>query len=616
MSIVKLKTIGLRRFSPLLCAFALTLTACLDSAQSPVNVKLIAVNDFHGYLLPPPGFDLSVTDPDCDPAQAAKGCSVSVNVGGAAYLASLVKELKASNPNSLLVSVGDAIGASPAISAWTTDEATIEVLSQMGVELSPVGNHEFDRGKAELLRMQNGGCATLDPIREADLSTCIKGSFSGASFKYLAANAINQDTGKTLFPPTSMRRFGDAQVGFIGLTLKGAAATTRGAGGVDFLDEVVVAREYAKILRSQGADAVVVLLHQGGRTTATKLNDTSCPGLTGDVKAIVEQLAGVADVVLSAHTHMEYVCRINDVLLTQAGFYGNMVADIDLTIVPGRGVIAKTARTVPVINDTTNSAPRGFTIQKPDPEIAQLVNFYDNFSAARRQAEIGFIATDLLRINEPAGARINVADHPVGRVFADAMLAVRGPNGEAADIAFINPGGLRASLLAGASGKITYDDLFALAPFANELFMVDLTGADLIRLLEQQWSAANCGSKSYKGMCGRILQPSATLNYRWTFTPPAAGLSAGQGTLVRDSIRVRGEPLVLDRTYRIATVSFLVVDGGDNYTVFTESGKNLTNLARTDMQALIDYFRANSSIGAPLTVPAARIACDGCLSMP
>jgi 5'-nucleotidase len=582
-----------------------TLLASCSDAPPVVEVKLIAFNDFHGYVLPPPDFELRLTDPDGGP-------SVSAAVGGAAYLATLVKELKAQNPNSMLVGVGDLVGGSPAVSAWTKDEATVEVLSKMGVEISPVGNHEFDQGKDELKRLQYGGCAPPDP-KDSNIKSCALGPFAGASYKYLAANVTDQATGALLFPATHIRRFGSASVGFIGLTLKDTPDTTRGAGGLSFEDEVPVIERHATELRRSGVDAVVVLLHQGGGTTAKSINDKTCPNLTGPVRGIVEKLSRNIDVVLSAHTHKEYVCDINGILLTQAGYYGNMVADVSLTIVPGRGVVAKSATSVPVIrSSSTGSVPRGYRIVKPDPEIEALVQRYDDLSKPARASEIGFIAATLDRFDDANGTRIDVADHPLGRLMADSYLAAA-PAGQPADIAFVNPGGIRSPALSyGTTGKVTYDDLFAVSPFANELYSIDLTGEALLRLLEQQWEAANCAAKRFKDMCGRVLQPSSSLTYTWQFNADSMGKPGGTGSVVKvDSIRINGAPLELAKTYRVIAPAFLAAEGGDYFTVFTERGTNPRNITTTDLDALRTYV-AKYPASNPYPAPALRVTCEGC----
>jgi 5'-nucleotidase len=587
---------------PLVAAF---LVSCSD-APSVVEVKLIAFNDFHGYILPPPDFELRLNDPDGGPA-------VTASVGGVAYLATLVKQLKAENPNSMLVGVGDLVGGSPAISAWTKDEATVEILSKMGVEISPVGNHEFDQGKEELKRLQYGGCASAKLNADPNIKSCAFGPFAGASYKYLAANVTDQATGALLFPATHIRRFGSASVGFIGLTLKDTPDTTRGADGLSFEDEVPVIERHATELRRSGVDAVVVLLHQGGGTTAKSINDKTCPNLTGPVRGIVEKLSRNIDVVLSAHTHKEYVCDINGILLTQSGYYGNMVADVNLTIVPGQGVIAKSASSVPVIrSSSTGSVPRGYRIVKPDPEIEALVQKYDELSKPARGSEIGFIAATLDRFDDANGTRIDVADHPLGRLMADSYLAAA-PAGQPADIAFVNPGGIRSPALNyGSTGKVTYDDLFAVSPFANELYSIDLTGEALLRLLEQQWEAANCAAKRFKDMCGRVLQPSASLTYTWQFNVDSMGKPSGTGSVVKvDSIRIHGVPLEPAKTYRVIAAAFLAAEGGDYFTVFTERGTNLRNITTTDLDALRNYVAKYPS-GNPYPVPALRVTCEGC----
>lgn len=591
------------------CAFALVLAALTVSCSddpSPVEVRLLAFNDFHGYILPPPEFEMKLDDPDGGPP-------VTVSVGGAAYLASLVKELKAQNPNSMLVAVGDVVGASPAISAWTKDEATIEVVGKMGVEISPVGNHEFDQGKEELKRLQNGGCAPVDPNANPNIKSCALGPFAGASFRYLAANVTDQSTGKLLFPATHVRSFGKVSVGFIGLTLKDTPDTTRGAGGLSFEDEVPVIERHAAALRQSGVDAVVVLLHQGGATTARKINDKSCPELSGPIRGIVERLSRNIDVVLSAHTHKEYVCDINGILLTQSGYYGNMVADVSLTIAPGRGVIARSASSVPVIrSSSTGSVPRGYRIVKPDPEIEALVQRYDDLSKPARSREIGYIAATVDRFDDANGTRIDVADHPLGRLMADSYLAAA-PAGQPADLAFVNPGGIRSpALIFGSAGKVTYDDLFAVSPFANELYSVELTGEALLRLLEQQWEASNCAAKRFKDMCGRVLQPSAGLTYTWQFNADAMGKPNGTGSVVVvDSIRINGAPLDRARTYRVIAPGFLAIEGGDYFTVFTERGTSLRNITTTDLDALQAYVARYPST-LPYTEPPVRVTCVGC----
>lgn len=598
-----------KRVSLLLWA-VIGLVGCVQSSDPPVKVKLLAVNDFHGYLLPSRTLQLDVPDPGGGP-------DAPVYVGGAAYLASLVNGIRSQNPNTLFIGVGDFVGGSPAISTWTAGEATIEAMNLMGLEVTSVGNHEFDRGKQELKRLQVGGCAQGDALSDPLVRSCARtGAFAGARFPYLAANVIDSDTGELLFPATHVHQMGPVKLGFIGLTLRDTPQTTRGAQGLTFLDEVSTVELHAARLKKEGVDAVIVLLHEGGSTTASSFKDQSCQGLKGQVKSIVSTLPATVDVVLSGHTHYDYICQINGILLSQAGSYGRMVTEIDLSIVPGQGVVGKSGRTLPVINDLTAKAPEAYAVQSPDPEVAELVNFYDQLTLPQRSRSLGFIGTDILRADIDgsgqlvrSGTRINVADHPIGRVFADALLAMPSPDGVEADIAFINPGGLRNYLAMQAGGKVDYDTVFGIAPFGDSLYRLEMTGESLIRLLEQQWEAPNCSGKLFRDICGRVLQPSHTLTYTWIASPEEQGQAAGTGKMVDiSSVRIKGQPIDLNAIYKIVTVEFLAVYGGDKFSAFTEKRLSIKNMAANDMDALQAYFSRYTE-QTPLMPPPSRIRC-------
>lgn len=598
------------KYLSLVLLLATGVVGCGHSTEPPVTIKLLAVNDFHGYLLPSRLLQLDVPDPEL-------GTDAPVYVGGAAYLASLVNGIRSQNPNTLFVGVGDFVGGSPAVSTWTAGEATIEAMNLIGLEVTTVGNHEFDRGKQELKRLQNGGCAQRAALSDPLVRSCVRtGSYEGARFPYLAANVIDNDTGELLFPATHVRHMGQVKLGFIGLTLRDTPQTTRGAQGLTFLDEVSTVELHAAKLRKEGVDAVIVLLHEGGSTTASSFKDQSCPGLTGPVKSLVSALPSTVDVVLSGHTHYDYICQINGILLSQAGSYGRMVTEIDLSIVPGKGVVTKSGRTLPVINDLTTKAPKGYTILSPNPEVTELVNFYDQLTLPQRSRSLGFIGSDILRADIDgsgqlvrSGTRINVADHPIGRVFADALLAMPGPDGVEADVAFINPGGLRNYLAMQEGGKVDYDTVFGIAPFGDTLYRVEMTGESLIRLLEQQWEAPNCSGKWFMDICGRVLQPSHTLNYTWIVSPEDQGQTSGAGKMVElSSVRIKGKPIDLNAIYKIVTVEYLAIYGGDKFSAFTEKRLSIKNMATNDMEALQAYL-ARYTEQSRLMPPPPRIRC-------
>ena len=280
--------------------------AAKPAAKTPITLSLIALNDFHGNILPPAGSVLVA-----DPANAA---GTRVSAGGAAYLSTLVRNLQQQNPkNTLVVAAGDMIGASQLTFGLFHDEPTIDVLSQIGLDISSVGNHEFDKGRAELLRMQKGGCFPKSADGTAGVvgvDTCMnKGKFNGARFQYLAANVIDQKSGKTLFPAYAIRSLGGVNVGFIGLTLKDtpAVVTPAGVKGLAFADEVETVNRLVPVLKGKGVTVIVVLIHQGGVTLAKTLLDKSCTGFSGELVKLSDRMDPAIDVIVSGHTHQEYV---------------------------------------------------------------------------------------------------------------------------------------------------------------------------------------------------------------------------------------------------------------------------------------------------------------------
>lgn len=606
-----------RLFSALI---AVTLAGCAQHSVNhvePVTIKLIAVNDFHGRL------KLEPNDRSATVAIKENDTIKPVFAGGAAYLATLVQQLKASTSHAMLVSAGDIIGASQPISGLTSEEAAIDVMNQMGLEVSTVGNHEFDKGKAELLRMQSGGCKPGATPGQIGKATCIlnsqstpDGLFSGAKFKYLAANVIDEATGQPLFDGTHIKKMGPVTVGFIGLTFQATAKSTSGATGLTFLDEVTVINDKAATLKNAGVDAVVVLLHQGGQTSATHINDTSCPHMKGPLQPIVEKLKGV-DVVISAHTHQEYICQdaATNILYTSAGYYGRMVTDIDLTVVPGHGVIRKNARSVPVVNslNTADSLPAGLQVLNPDPATQAVIDAYDKATAKTLNEIRGYTTSALSNCKGYQSLEM-----PLGNVVADAYLdsyLQQHPTTTHA-IALTNGGGIRASVPFIDNGTVTHGALHKVTPFGNNLVVKQLTGAQLKQLLEEQWSNANCAEKRLPTtqICGRLLQPSRSLRYSWDW-------SKGQGTAelltqveVLNLQTQQWGPIVDTEHYSVITNEYLA-DGGDKFPTF--KGPEKIYLGKNDLDALVEYFERVTlpnkyPAHQPLQLPAPRTTCLNC----
>src|SRR5882757_1400013 len=241
------------RYASALILSTLALAALPAAAQTaaPVELRILAINDFHGNLRPPPG-GIRINDPE------DKTKKVMVAAGGAEYMATLVKQLREGHNNNIFVAAGDLIGASPFLSAMFHDEPTIESLSMMGLAISSVGNHEFDEGTDELLRMQNGGCHPGDKCQGPH-------RFLGAKFRYLAASTIVKTTGKPLFPPYEIKQFDGVPVAFIGLTLKNTPnlVSPVGVAGLEFRDEAETVNALIPELKARGVEAIVVLIHEG-----------------------------------------------------------------------------------------------------------------------------------------------------------------------------------------------------------------------------------------------------------------------------------------------------------------------------------------------------------------
>ena len=519
------------------------------------SVKVIAFNDFHGNLKPPSGSSGKIQT-GADPA------TTTVDAGGAEYLATHIAALKAKNPNNVVVAAGDIVGATPLLSAAFHDEPSIESMNLLGLEVAAVGNHEFDEGPAELLRLQNGGCHPTDGCQDGD-------GFDGALFRYLAANVEDDASGETLFPPYAVRRFGGSLVGFIGMTLEGTPLVTTAAGvaGLTFYDEADTANSYVADLKREGVETIVVLLHEGGAATGLY---NGCDGISGPIVDIVNRLDPAIDLIVTGHTHKAYNCVVGNRIVTSAAHAGRVVSDIDLIIDEATGDLVKA---------TANNVVVTRTVEK-DKRQTDLIAKYDALVAPIANRIVGSALGDLLRAPNTAG------EHVMGNLLADAQLEAT--RGFGAVAAFMNPGGVRAdlpmSLISGgeAVGEATFGELFSVQPFGNNLIVLTLTAAQVETLLEQQWSLAGGAEKA------NLLSVSAGFTYTWDSTR-ALGDRIDPAT-----IRLDGQPLT--ETVRIVVNSFLA-DGGDGFMVL-KSGTDRT-AGPVDLEPLEQYFANHSPVAAP-----------------
>ena len=521
-------------------------------SSAPVEIQILAFNDFHGNLQNPD--PVEITEPD--------GTKHKVQTGGVAHLAATLAGLRAGHANSITVSAGDTIGASPLISANYLDEPTISAMNLLGLELNSVGNHEFDRGVDELRRMQAGGCAKF--TRRAP---CAVEPFAGARFRYLAANVVGAN-GRTIFPATAIKTFqtaaGPITIGFIGETLKGTEhlVTPSGVRGVTFKDEADAANALVPQLKAQGADAIVLLIHQGGKTPTFTAGNT-CDGLYGDILPILPKLDPAVTTIVSGHTHWAYVCRGTPQvgagrLMTSAGKYAYFATDIRLEFDPAtRRLVGQDARNIIVGN-----GERG-----EDPAEAALV---DRYAAA-----IAPIASRLIgHLTAPAPHAVDDFESPAADLVADSMLAAtRAPEQGGAQVALVNATGVRVDL---PGGDVRYDQAFAMMPFGNNLVVMTLTGAQIKEALEQEYK----GSIRPGLTRPSAMVPSAGVTYAVDMSKPAGGRVS--------DIRFNGKALDAAAKYRVVVNNYLA-SGGDGISAFTE-GTDITDKGIIDLDALVAWI--------------------------
>ena len=540
-------------------ALLLLLLLPSTAAARDVDVQLLGLNDFHGHLE-------STTPGTIAPDPA----SPRVPAGGAEYLATHIRTKETENRNTLVVSAGDLIGASPLLSALFHDEPTIEAMNRIGLDLNSVGNHEFDEGAAELLRMQHGGCHPVDG--------CLDGTgFGGARFGFLAANVVRTDGGKTLFPPYAIRKFGGIKVGFIGMTLEGTPdiVSPSGVAGLDFLDEAETANRYARELRHRhGVKAIVVLLHEGGVQSATGGINT-CDGISGPIVDIVERTTKAVDLFVTGHTHSAYNCVIDGRPVTSASSFGRLLTDIDLKL---------DRHSKDVVEVAANNVIVTQNVFKAD-DITQLIDRYTAIAAPLRDRVIGRVSADITRAPDDSG------ENAAGNLIADAQLAATSAAGTGAAVAaFMNPGGVRSEL---AAGDVTFGEAFTVQPFGNSLVTLTLTGAQLLEVLKQQW----CEQDLVK-----VLLPSAGVHY--TYSASAAAALAGQPCAGAANpvtgLTIGGTAVDPAASYRVTVNSFMA-DGGDKFTVLRDGTDRLGGSVDTDA---LEAYLAPSLTGTPIAPPA------------
>jgi len=511
------------------------------------NIQLLGVNDFHGNLEPPRQVD-------------------GRTVGGAAYLDAYLDKYEAANPErTIRVHAGDMVGASPLISSYFHDEPTVYAMNEMEFDVGTLGNHEFDEGGDEMLRLIDGGQRSDDrqfkdgpdgePINTSDPD------FPGAAFPYIAANTRYKSTGETVLPPVKVVERDGIKVGFIGVTTLETPniVVPDAVAPFDYLDISETVNRYVTDLQRDGVQSIVVLAHAGG-------NQTSKTQAVGEIVDETAQMSDEVDVVVAGHSHSQLNNRVDGKLVVEAFSFGTAFDAVNMQVNRRtEDVISASADIVTTYNDAIT----------PDARTAGLVAEYKAQISPISDRVVGTADTDITRTPNSSG------ESPLGDLIADAQRDFAD-----AQFAFMNPGGIRTDI---ASGPVTYGELFAVQPFDNQVVSMELTGAQIYTLLEQQFPPNQTSN--------RILQVSG-LKYSYNESLP-------EGQRITSLTTTGGIPIDRAATYKVAVNSFIAT-GGDRFTVLKE-GQNVTTIG-SDVDALEDYvsglpqpFRAPADFGQRIT---------------
>lgn len=543
------------------------LVAPAAHAADPVSINLVTINDFHGRL------------------------EASSPAGGAAAIAQAVEQVRAANPNTIFASAGDNIGASTFTSFIQQDTPTIDALNAAGLDVSAVGNHEFDAGFTDL----------TDRV------------IPRAQFPYLGANVYFEDGTRALDPYEIVTVAGDVDVAFVGAVTEEmpSLVSPGGIAGLEFRDIATEVNTAADEAVAAGAEIVIALVHEGGSSDPADATNPSTP-----LGAIVGGLGDEVDMLVTAHTHASYAYDVDGLRVTQAGQYGERIQNTAITYDRDTDDVSFAPTQTTVMWNTTVSPPvRNVVPDLTNPvvkSVNDIVAAATAFAATEGNKKVGEITADFRRELQP---RTPTPDNPatteeargaestLGNFVADVQLWAAQERFADTQIALMNPGGLRANLVYASSkagdpdGNVTYAEAAAVQPFANTLVTMTLTGAQLKAVLEEQWQPAGASRPFLK------LGVSKGLTYVTDYEAPA-------GSRVTN-LRFNGTPVDPAASYRIVTNSFLA-SGGDNFRTLAQ-GTSRADSGLVDLQAMVDWFAANGqaspdlaqrSIGVKLSPPA------------
>jgi len=524
-----------------------------SNSESWVRFKILGFNDFHGAL--------------------EQRTLFGRPVAGAAVLSSYFNfEIEESENGAIIVHAGDFVGASPPISALLQDEPSISFMNMVANEhcekpeykadeelefnpkcnvVSTLGNHEFDEGVTEMQRLISGGTHKNGPFLDAN--------YNGANFPYISANVVDIITGKPILPPYVIKKVKGQRIAFIGAVLKETPTivTPSGVAGIEFLDEATAINSYIPELKKKNIHSIVVIIHQGTRQSFYGGPTTAGPlDLGSSIGTIVKNLDDEIDIVISGHAHgfTNQLVENNNgkqILVTQAFSSGTAYADIDIAIDPAtHDIVEKSAAIITTFADIG----AGLT---PDDDVTELVQSAAATVAPIVNRVIGTAVKDIVRQTSPAG------ESALGNLIADAQRAAMNT-----DVAFMNPGGIRAEVYA---GEVTWGELFTVQPFNNDLIKMNLTGEQIVRLLNQQWFGQSRP---------RILKTSGII-YNWDAT------RIESDRVIVSSIQIGNQLIDLAAVYSV-TVNSFIASGGDNFSVLTEGTNKV--VGAVDIDALVNYI--------------------------
>lgn len=510
-----------------------------DAPSDLVNVQLLGFNDLHGKI--DQTYPFVNTDINGDGKYVLNG-----SYGRMDYFATYLKQRQATNPNTILIHEGDAVGGSSPVSALNKEEPTVDILNTLGFDVGTVGNHEFDKGVDEMLRLIKGG----EPKGTSD--------YLGMGFPLVAANVSYKDTGELVLPPYFIQKAGGVQIGFIGVVTTSAAGMVMPAGisSIQFTDETAAVNKYVPELKAKGVKAIVVLAHMDA-TMDNKGN------ITGPAADLAKNVDDEVDVILGAHSHklangMVKTKSGKDILVTQAYEYGKAMLDIDLAVDPATGDIVDKKAEIVFIDQSKVS---------PDPQVAQTIKKFSDLIAPKLNEVEGYAAIEM------AGGYASYEDNALGNLIADSMRHEMGT-----DFAMMNGGGIRQNLQA---GPIKWESLFNILPFNNILQKVDIKGSDLAPILNAQISSQYGSDFSISGF-----------SYTWD-----------KSTFKVTDIKLKdGSPIDPNKTYTLTVNNFMYTATGAKYVEMGKRGKN-PEIGPEDLPALVNYVKSfgNQPIAYPAT---------------